>query len=113
MAPPSSFVGQRPGMSVGRKPRVSGSLPEVPLDNFRYAYLAPARGVVRVNGNRLEVGDGIAACDESELAVTAETDAEVVLVTATRVTSDRDLPARRHAAWMRPSTARSRSANSS
>ena len=47
---------------------------------IRNAYLAPALGVVTVNGQRLEVGDGIAAYSERTLTIRAETDAEIVLV---------------------------------
>ena len=49
---------------------------------FRHTYLAPAQGVILVNGQRVAVGDGIAAIDESELTVTAEEDAEFILVDA-------------------------------
>jgi quercetin 2,3-dioxygenase len=38
--------------------------------------------VILVNGQRLAVGDGIAAIDEPELTITAEEDAELVLVDA-------------------------------
>jgi len=37
-------------------------------------------GVVTVNNQRLEVGDGIAAYGESALIIAAEADAEIVLV---------------------------------
>ena len=50
------------------------------LGDFRYAYLAPTRGVVAVNGLRLAVGDGIAALDELHLTISAEEDSEVILV---------------------------------
>jgi redox-sensitive bicupin YhaK (pirin superfamily) len=49
---------------------------------FRHAYLAPAQGVVLVNGQRVAVGDGIAAIDEPELTITAEENAEFILVDA-------------------------------
>lgn len=52
------------------------------LGRFRHAYLAPARGAVLVNGQRVAVGDGIAAIDEPDLSITAEEDAEFVLVDA-------------------------------
>ena len=52
------------------------------LDRFRHAYLAPAQGVILVNGQRVAVGDGIAAVDEPVLTITAEEDAEVILVSA-------------------------------
>jgi quercetin 2,3-dioxygenase len=49
---------------------------------FRHTYLAPAQGVILVNGQRVAVGDGIAAIDEPELTITAEADTEFVLVDA-------------------------------
>ena len=51
-------------------------------DRFRHAYLAPAQGVIFVNGQRVAVGDGVAAIDEPELTITAEEDAEFVLATS-------------------------------
>ena len=53
-----------------------------PLGRFRFSYLAPAQGVVLVNGQRVAVGDGIATIDERELDIMAEEDAEFVLVEA-------------------------------
>jgi hypothetical protein len=50
------------------------------MRDLKYAYLAPALGVVTVNKQRLEVGDGIAAYNESTLTIAAERDAEIVLV---------------------------------
>jgi hypothetical protein len=52
------------------------------LGRFRNAYLAPAQGAVLVNGQRVAVGDGIAAIDEPVLTITAAEDAELILVTA-------------------------------
>jgi len=52
------------------------------LARFRHAYLAPAQGVILVNGQRVAVGDGIAAIDEPELTITAEENAEFILVEA-------------------------------
>jgi len=52
------------------------------LDRFRHAYLAPAQGVIVVNGQRVAVGDGIAVSDEPELTIRAEEDAELILVEA-------------------------------
>jgi redox-sensitive bicupin YhaK (pirin superfamily) len=49
---------------------------------FRHAYIAPAQGVILVNGRRVAVGDGIAAIDEPELTITAEENAEFILVDA-------------------------------
>jgi len=57
------------------------TLTHAPL-SFRHTYLAPAQGAILVFGQRVAVGDGIAAIDESELTVTAEEDAEFILVDA-------------------------------
>jgi redox-sensitive bicupin YhaK (pirin superfamily) len=51
-------------------------------DRFRHTYLAPARGAIRVNGQRVELGDGIASIDEPELTIMAEGNAEFILVDA-------------------------------
>jgi quercetin 2,3-dioxygenase len=59
------------------------TLTHAPSARFRHTYLAPAQGVVLVNGKRVAVGDGIAATDEPELTITAEEDAELILVDAT------------------------------
>jgi quercetin 2,3-dioxygenase len=48
----------------------------------RHAYLAPSQGAVLVNGQRVAVGDGIAAIDEPELTITAEENAEFIVVDA-------------------------------
>jgi quercetin 2,3-dioxygenase len=58
------------------------TLIHAPSARFRHAYLAPAQGAILVNGQRVAVGDGIAAIDESELTITAEQDAELILVDA-------------------------------
>jgi redox-sensitive bicupin YhaK (pirin superfamily) len=52
------------------------------LAKGRFAYLAPARGVVTVNGERLETGDGVAALSERRLDIRAEDEAEILLVDA-------------------------------
>lgn len=46
----------------------------------RYGYLVPASGKVEVNGIALETGDGAAIHGVRELLVTAQEDAELVLV---------------------------------
>ncbi len=58
------------------------TLIHAPSARLRHAYLAPAQGVVLVNGQRVAVGDGIAAIDEPELTITAVEDAEFILVDA-------------------------------
>jgi redox-sensitive bicupin YhaK (pirin superfamily) len=57
------------------------SLTHAPV-RFRHTYLAPAKGVIVVNGQRVASGDGIAAIDEPELTIAAEEDAEFILVDA-------------------------------
>jgi redox-sensitive bicupin YhaK (pirin superfamily) len=58
------------------------TLTHAPSTRFRHAYLAPAQGVILVNGQRVAAGDGIAAIDEPELTITAVEDAEFILVDA-------------------------------
>jgi redox-sensitive bicupin YhaK (pirin superfamily) len=58
----------------------AGTQVQYELGDFRYAYLAPTRGAVGVNGLHLAVGDGIAALDELNLTISAEEDSEVILV---------------------------------
>lgn len=60
----------------------AGTRIEHALGGYRFAYLAPASGSIRVNGHLVETGDGIAAVDEAILDLVAETDVEVVLVEA-------------------------------
>lgn len=52
------------------------------LDPARYAYLALARGEAEVNGLALGPRDGAAIHVESEIAIVARTEAEIVLVEA-------------------------------
>jgi redox-sensitive bicupin YhaK (pirin superfamily) len=53
-----------------------------PLTPDRHAYLVASKGEVEVNGVKLAPRDGAAATGETELTVTALSDAEVVLVDA-------------------------------
>ena len=59
---------------------LAGARLDYELGGLRHAYLAPARGVVEVNGQRLATGDGIAAVDEPRLTIFAREDSELVLV---------------------------------
>lgn len=59
---------------------LAGSELTYTIGDLRHAYLAPAQGVVTVNNQRLEVGDGIAATDEASLRIAAEAHSEIVLV---------------------------------
>jgi redox-sensitive bicupin YhaK (pirin superfamily) len=61
---------------------LAGTMVTHALGRFRHSYLAPAQGVILVNGQRVVVGDGIAAVDEPKLNITAEEDAEFILVDA-------------------------------
>jgi redox-sensitive bicupin YhaK (pirin superfamily) len=46
----------------------------------RAAYLVPATGSIVVNGVKASTRDGVTVTDESEIVITAESDAEIVLV---------------------------------
>jgi hypothetical protein len=82
----SGFPEDADALPIGADARVlgatllAGSELKYTMGEIRNAYLAPALGVVTVNGQRLEVGDGIAAYSESTLTIRAETDTEIVLV---------------------------------
>ena len=60
----------------------AGETASYDLGAGRHAYLVPAKGVVEVNGVRLEARDGAAIKDELIVTVKALEDAEVVLVDA-------------------------------
>jgi redox-sensitive bicupin YhaK (pirin superfamily) len=49
------------------------------MDPIRYGWLQVARGVVEVNGERAEQGDGVVIVAESELTIQAKESAEVLL----------------------------------
>jgi redox-sensitive bicupin YhaK (pirin superfamily) len=51
-------------------------------DPSRHIYLVPATGQIEVNGVSLGARDGAAITDEAEITITANEDAEVVLVDA-------------------------------
>ena len=58
----------------------AGESAEYPLAEGRKAYLVASTGSVDVNGVRLDERDGAAIADERLLRVTADRDAEIVLV---------------------------------
>ena len=60
----------------------AGESATYPLGAARRGYLVPAKGVVEVNGVRLNARDGAAITGEDALTVTAVNDAEIVLVDA-------------------------------
>jgi redox-sensitive bicupin YhaK (pirin superfamily) len=84
----SGLAGDREALPIRSEARVlgatllAGAAIDHELRGLRHAYLAPARGVVEVNGYRLAVGDGIAAADERRLAIAAREDSELILVEA-------------------------------
>jgi len=57
----------------------AGARIEHALAPGRHAWLQVARGSVEVSGQKLRAGDGLAASDEAELAISASDDAEVLL----------------------------------
>ena len=57
-----------------------GETVRVPLAAARGIYLVPASGTVSVNGVAVGTRDGVAVTGEPELAITANDDAEIVLV---------------------------------
>jgi quercetin 2,3-dioxygenase len=61
---------------------LAGTMVTHALGRFRHSYLAPAQGVVLVNGQRVVLGDAIAIVDEPKINITAEEDAEFILVDA-------------------------------
>jgi redox-sensitive bicupin YhaK (pirin superfamily) len=60
----------------------AGETAEYVIEPGNYAYLVPAKGIVEVNGTRIEARDGAAITGETTLSVTAVEDAEIVLVDA-------------------------------
>jgi hypothetical protein len=72
----------RAGARVLGATLLAGTKVTHPLSRFRHSNLAPAQGMVLVNGQRVAVGDGIAAVDKPELSITSEYDAEFILVAA-------------------------------
>jgi redox-sensitive bicupin YhaK (pirin superfamily) len=58
----------------------AGEQADYALGEGRHAYLVPAKGVIELNGTRLEARDGAAIRDEPQLRAVALEDAELVLV---------------------------------
>jgi redox-sensitive bicupin YhaK (pirin superfamily) len=84
----SGFDGDKDALPIRADARVlgatlkAGEAVEYPLGVARNGYLVPAKGVVEVNGVRLEARDGAAIQQEETLKITALEDAEIVLVDA-------------------------------
>jgi len=49
------------------------------LESDRHAYVQVARGSVKLNGEKLEAGDGVALSEEASIELTGVNDAEVLL----------------------------------
>ena len=89
---PRTFVLYKPVTTVGRALGNDVAIPSHALCETHAQVLFDGRdfnleevdkqGEILVNGQRVAVGDGIAAIDEPELTITAEKDAEFILVDA-------------------------------
>jgi redox-sensitive bicupin YhaK (pirin superfamily) len=62
---------------------LTGQSISYPLPEGRAAYLAPATGVILVNGERLEAGDGVAIVGEPTIEIWSQDEAEIILVDTT------------------------------
>jgi len=60
----------------------AGETTEYPIDASRHAYLVLAKGSVEINGVHLDARDGAAITGETLLRITANDEAEIVLVDA-------------------------------
>ena len=58
---------------------VAGNEVEHAMDERRYAWVQVARGAISVNGEKADQGDGVVVVGESNVSITAEKDAEVLL----------------------------------
>ena len=82
----SGFAGDSEALEIGADARVSGATLaagatiEHALDDGQHAYLVVARGAVEVNGIKFGTRDGAAIADEKKLRITAQGDAELLLV---------------------------------
>ena len=82
----SGIAGDEDALPIRAQARVlgltlaAGESAEYSFDGTRFGYLVPAKGVIEVNGIRLEARDGAAIRNEGAITVKALEDAEVVLV---------------------------------
>ena len=58
----------------------AGEIVSHSLSTSSQAYLVAALGSLRVNGDAVDTGDGVALSDVSQVVIEATTDAEVVMV---------------------------------
>jgi redox-sensitive bicupin YhaK (pirin superfamily) len=59
---------------------LAGATIEYELGTHRQAYLAPTRGTVMLNGQTLQVGDGIAIWNEEKLTISTDVGGELIFV---------------------------------
>ncbi len=84
--PLASGLDDAEALPIGADARVMGAtLPAgesltYPLVSARKAYVVPAAGRIRINGIRLEAGDGAAIEAEEEIRIEAEEQAEIILI---------------------------------
>jgi len=84
----SGFAEDADALPIRTNARISGATlkageaTEYALDASRHAYLVLAKGSVEINGVRLDARDGAAITGETLLHITANDDAEIVLVDA-------------------------------
>lgn len=85
----SGFAADTDALPIHARARVAGAMVKAgetiryPADPARHLYLVPATGRIRIGDIEAKARDGIAITGESEIAVTALDDSEVVLVDAT------------------------------
>ncbi|MDE1145978.1 MAG: pirin family protein [Azospirillaceae bacterium] len=84
----SGFDGDEGALPIRAKARVMGATVKagervsLTLDPSRHAYLVPAKGVVEIDGVRIEARDGAAITEQSTVELVGVEDAEIVLVDA-------------------------------
>lgn len=82
----SGRAGDEDGLPIRADARVlgltlaAGESAEYRFGDGRYGYLVPAKGVVEVDGLRMQARDGAAIRDQASITVTAIEDTELVLV---------------------------------
>ncbi|SDA17166.1 pirin family protein [Sphingomonas sp. NFR15] len=84
----SGFAEDADALPIRTDARISGATlkagetTEYPIDASRHAYLVLAKGSVEINGVKLDARDGAAITGETLLRITANDEAEIVLVDA-------------------------------
>lgn len=85
IAAPSASAAAEDALAIHQDARIYATVLEPgasvshALGQGRHAWVQVARGAVKVNGAELSAGDGLAASDESELALEATATSEVLL----------------------------------